>query len=334
MDNRQKLKALELDITRLRSTSLKGLKGSQRASIYEAITELQVQVATILNEDVNLSPIGNKLQKQLTEFEDDLDSVDEPVAAATPPPADDTSIDDVATGESEDAEIIANAADKLRSLGQDDPEATDLADELQRVADGMSPEPAGDEGDEMPNLPPPADDAPMAERKAYKAYKLSERLRRRLSARHGRLAEATAQLLERHKAIQKHIKESTSNQPKPGEVGLEEALQAAKDLAVKYNRDMMEFGTIQLERTQNELFEAHKAEFQKCTTWEAFTRLTEKLVREQKKVKPVTESANAPAKGKPAPAKVTESIHPSVAMMTNVRRRTPGYVAPTTAAAA
>ena len=104
-----------------------------------------------------------------------------------------------------------------------------------------------------------------------------------------------------------------------------EAMKAARELATRYNRDMIEFASLQLQRTRPALAEANAAALRACKTWNAYSALVESLIKaEAKKPKrPVTEAAPAPGT-KPAPrAKpaLTEAVanHPSLRMATRHR---------------
>lgn len=338
------LRALDLDVTRLMATPVKGMKPSQKAAIFDSITGLQIAVQTIMNEDQNLKPAAEKILKRLTEYEDDLDSAEaapepEPAPAPEPspePPVDDEPpMDDEGGAPDDEAATISAAAEKLEQLADQDPEAGELAQELHAIADTMAGD-AGEEGGEEggEELPPDFDSLPTESKKQIRMLAgKCKRLKcknKRIESQLARITPATAKLLERYKALKNSL--STRTIGEDGQDG--DYRKAARELAERYNRDMTEFGVLLMAEKRPDILEAHGDELREAKTWKEFTALAEKFVKEAPKA-PVSESAPgstpqpAPAPAAdpapaPAAAPVNEDVHPAVAMASRSRKRLNG----------
>ena len=336
MSKLNEMRKLELDVTRLVTTPTKGLKPSQCSAIFESITSLQIEVQTLLNEDTTLAPLAQKIQKRLVEFEDDLDSEGEPDGDETLPPpaagegeapATEEPVVDPA-GESDElgdeAEIIGRAADKLREIGDEhgDEEAVSIADELAGIADTVEGDSEGLEDEAMPPI-----DEPVAEsrKRAQRLYKRCVRL----ESLNTRLSQATANLMERHKLLREEFSTRVDLGEGDQSAKLEEALDAARSLAERYNRDMIDFGVLYMGVKQPAVLEAHREQLESCGTWKEFSKVSEQLIKRSAAKRPVNESR--PGSTKPAPAiptpavptpvvPVVEEIHPAVAMASRGRR--------------
>ena len=301
------IRDLQIELTQLRATPLKGMKPTDRANIIEAVLQMQVNLGKILIEDASQKPLADRLGKHLNEFMDDLD---EPEAVDATPAA------PAAEGDEEGGEgneTIQAAADKLRELAPEDEAVTELADELEALSDECAP---------VDDDSAPVEGEPVAEtiKRLRRKLATESAKRTRVESTLSKLSKASAKLVERHNAVLARVKTLEESGGKDGE-----AMKAARELATRYNRDMIEFASLQLQRTRPALAEANAAALRACKTWNAYSALVESLIKaEAKKPKrPVTEAAPAPGT-KPAPKArpaLTEAVanHPSLRMATRHR---------------
>ena len=301
------IRDLQIELTQLRATPLKGMKPTDRANIIEAVLQMQVNLGKILIEDASQKPLADRLGKHLNEFMDDLD---EPEAVDATPAA------PAAEGDEEGGEgneTIQAAADKLRELAPEDEAVTELADELEALSDECAP---------VDDDSAPVEGEPVAEtiKRLRRKLATESAKRTRVESTLSKLSKASAKLVERHNAVLARVKTLEESGGKDGE-----AMKAARELATRYNRDMIEFASLQLQRTRPALAEANAAALRACKTWNSYSALVESLIKaEAKKPKrPVTEAAPAPGT-KPAPKArpaLTEAVanHPSLRMATRHR---------------
>jgi hypothetical protein len=355
---REQLRDLGTEIVRLRSTPLKGMKTSQKAAIIEAVQDMKIKIATLVQETPVLSGVADKHMKALTEYEDELDAADAPPpppeAAPAPAPAAGP-VDDAPPGEEpaegSEVDVINRAADKLDDLAGDDPEAAEIASELHAVADTM----AGDAGEELPpddfggeddGGGAPIDDIPMESRRGKRKWTVRglietvRRLRTRLrrsESQHNRLASATAKILERYRAQKDSTRGQNLGEDDQGRT-IGDYKQAASDLAERYNRDMVEMGLLLFKAKRPELFEAHGETLRKTSRgWKHFYTQVEAITKKAggaSALPPVVESAPPAAPAAPVPPSgtppaapvapapdLTEDVHPSIRMTTRARAR-------------
>lgn len=312
------IRDLQIELTQLRATPLKGLKPTDRANIIEAVLQMQVNLGKILVEDASQKPLADRLGKHLNEFMDDLD---EPETVDATPAAPAAGEGDEEGGEGN--ETIQAAADKLRELAPEDEAVTELADELEALSDECAP---------VDDDSAPVEGEPVSEtiKRLRKKLATESAKRTRVESTLSKLSKASAKLVERHNAVLARVKTLEESGGKDGE-----AMKAARELATRYNRDMIEFASLQLQRTRPALAEANAPALNACKTWNAYSALVERLIKaEPKKVrkvrKPFTEAAPAPgtkpkyesrfirAAVKPA---LTEAVanHPSLRMATRHR---------------
>lgn len=302
------IRDLQIELTQLRATPLKGMKPTDRANIIEAVLQMQVNLGKILIEDASQKPLADRLGKHLNEFMDDLD---EPEAVDATPAAPAAGEGDEEGGEGN--ETIQAAADKLRELAPEDEAVTELADELEALSDECAP---------VDDDSAPVEGEPVAEtiKRLRRKLATESAKRTRVESTLSKLSKASAKLVERHNAVLARVKTLEESGGKDGE-----AMRAARELATRYNRDMIEFASLQLQRTRPALAEANAAALRACKTWNSYSALVESLIKaEAKKPKrPVTEAAPAPGT-KPAPKArpaLTEAVanHPSLRMATRHR---------------
>jgi hypothetical protein len=304
------IRDLQIELTQLRATPLKGLKPTDRANIIEAVLQMQVNLGKILVEDASQKPLADRLGKHLNEFMDDLD---EPETVDATPAAPAAGEGDEEGGEGN--ETIQAAADKLRELAPEDEAVTELADELEALSDECAP---------MDDDSAPVEGESVSEtiKRLRKKLATESAKRTRVESTLSKLSKASAKLVERHNAVLARVKTLGESGGKDGE-----AMKAARELATRYNRDMIEFASLQLQRTRPALAEANAPALNACKTWNAYSALVERLIKAApKKVrKPFTEAAPAPGTKPKSGAAVrpalTEAVvnHPSLRMATRHR---------------
>jgi hypothetical protein len=320
MSHRDKLRTLDLDVTRLTSTPVKGLKPSAKSSMFESITSLRVEIAGVLKEDSTLQPIADKQLKRLTEYEDELDAEPIPEGPVSHEGDGDFEDFDHADEGGGDDDVMCRAAAKLRTLGDEgDEEAAGLADELDAVC--------GD-GDEPPmdDVPPPAPegDAPPMESKLRSFIKRMKGKYVKLESAHRRLTAATATLLERYRTVKKHLTENGGGRP-ADQQSIEEYENAARDIADRYNRHMIEMGKLLMQAKQPGLYEANEDRFKRVRTWKQFGEVSQQVVAKRPLREgvqpPVKKPASSSSTNPPPDPPLTETVHPSVMMATRARHR-------------
>lgn len=295
MTPREKLRSIKAEAIQLTATSRKGLKVSDRGALIERAENLLISATGILQEDASLKPlqesIASGLNKFITEMDDDTFPGDEPPAppAAEPAPPAAPPAEGAPEGEATSEEVQATldgAAAKLRELGGEDPAVTELAADLEdlAVAVGAETEDVGIPEEEL---------APLPESVRRKVKTVSRRYAV-LESQHKRLTKAAGQLLERHTKARKSLRESS------------EYKTAARDLATKYNKDMIATNVSLIKVRRPGLYESNQAELDAIKIFEKWETRVCELVEAADKAngKPAAPAAPAPP-AKPAP--VTES---------------------------
>ena len=309
MSAREKLRSIKAEAIQLTATPRKGLKVSDRAALIERAENLLISATGVLAEDASLKPlqesVATSLNKFITEMDDESfpgDDTPPPPAAEPAPPAPPAPGEGEGEGDATSEEVQATldgAAAKLRELGGEDPAVTELAADLEdlSVAVGADTEDVGIPEEELAPLPESVRRKVKAVARKYSV----------LESQHNRLTKAAGQLLERHTKARKSLRESS------------EYKTAARDLATKYNKDMIATNVSLIKVSRPGLYEANKDELDAIKIFEKWeTRMCELVEAADKAAKPatppakpVTESQATPAAkpGEPAPtpAPVVES---------------------------
>jgi hypothetical protein len=352
------MRTLESQIVQLTATNTKGLNVPAKASLLHTVTEQRVAVDRLVVEDPALKTYAARLHKRLTEFEREVsagpapEASPKPAPALAPKPEAGAPAPEAAPEDAEMSEedLLRQAAEMLAAKLADDPEAQQLADQLNAKADELAP-PAED-----PNAAPaPAPDAAPAPAPEADPSTAESKFKA-LEARHKRLLATTATILERYKAL----KESSSTEglsedgkaPRAVAVQLMSEKQeaekkatewekTARDLAEKYNTDMIAVGIKHWEMKRPDLFEKVKDRLIAAKTFEEFTSISEAILKENgveatkadtdpkpegdpaaaeaapkadEPAKPETDAAPAPAKEDAAPAQESKptAAEPSI----------------------
>jgi len=328
MSKLAEMRSLKTDVTQLQlqlKGSLKNLKASDKAGLFERIDETRQKVGALVAEDPSVKALAEDIYGRLnlasTRLDEDEDEFDgppapggdaPPAAAAAPeaPPEAPPAPPEEGEGadEEEVLDTLQSAADTIRELaGEENPEAEAVAAKLDSLADRVSSIDADAEGMEDVDV----DKLPYESRRVIKGY---QRRNKVLESQIQRMGTAAVTLLGKHKKLQESTGKSEGHT-------LAEWKQAAKDLAKKYNAECVSLGRSYLKAKRPDLYEAHKDKLEAITNHDKFTAFVETIVKTP--VKPVTESA-PPAPGKPAstpaapkppaPAPLGESVHPGVAL--------------------
>lgn len=372
MSKLNEFRQLESQVTTLTCTNVKGLKTSQRASLLNTVTEMSVALDRLVQEDSGLKTVGARLQRRLREFEDNLNTDDAPPAA---PPADVPKADPApAPGASEAPGAEAATSDDVRQAAEilqssDDPSASELAPKLNALADTLAADeqPEGEPGTEPAPGGPPAADAGGPPAPAGPPSKDPA-----LESKYNRLVKATSNILERYNALKKSNQADGLGLDEDGGasrkvatqlLGEKKALEvkvttleadvtkwetAARDLAEKYNKDMIEMGTKYWQTAKPALFEKVKDQLANAKTFEEFTAITAAALKEEEPAagepskdgepapaptEPKKEDPAAPApekdkaepkgesaKPKPTGAPLTEAVHPALMQVRRARQ--------------
>jgi transcription antitermination factor NusG len=276
---------LKMEVMSLVRTPVKGLKPSDLSVIFEAIAALRIKVTKTITEDTTFASEGQRLITRLNEFEDELDAPAAPASVETPAPAapaapaagEDTEVIDA----SEEIDLLKRAQGLL-SADTENEEAVEVAGELGDLIAAIEPE-----------LTVTAEES-VAVRRVKRQKTILESL-------HARLAETTANLLERYKAVRDLSTQAPEKLGEGKEESLTEWQNAARDLASRYNRDMIRTTTGLLKVKHPALFESLKDKIAECKTFKQLEALIEKPLTEA--VKPAAHAVKLDESGKPVVAK-------------------------------
>jgi hypothetical protein len=318
MNKHDELRSLKGGIIRLLQTETKKLKASDKAAILEEITTNRIKIDSIISEDKSLKTEGEKLLKRLQEFEDVVDSFDDPAPpSGDAPPADGAppEVLDVDSPLPEEAkDVINKAAEMLRDLGGDSEEAQQTAEELTALCTDDGGECGGD--DEETDF---VDSIPVAESK-IKAIGFVKRYRT-LEAIHKATLVSAARLLEKvREGRTKRISESADRNK-----SLREYKEAATELAEMYNQGMIALSLKLLEATQPKFFAENATKLKGFKSYKKFTEAISKAGALDKTPAEMAESdkggkTKEPLKEDTTP-KLTESVHPALTLVMRNRRK-------------
>lgn len=337
------MRTLEAQITSLTCTNVKGLKAHAKASLLNTVIEQRVAIDRLVVEDPALKTLAYRLQKRLNEFEDDISMDDAPPAPAAPAPeaapAPAAAVtNDELVDEPED-ELLRKASELLKQNCPEDPEAAEIAGKLDDLAAEKDPD-AGEDldpnavpGEDAP--PAPVSDAPAPGDIPQESKVKKTKTYRTLETRHKSLLRATGTILERYHALKKSTQaegfEEDGTAPRTVAVkllGEKKALEqkcadwekTSRDLAERYNTDMIQVGTEHWKLKRPELFEKSQDRLKAAKTFEEFEQITADILKEagvseaESAKKPTTEeAAPAPEKGK---AELAEEVKTSEAKKT------------------
>ena len=314
MSKLNEFRQLESQVTSMTCTNVKGLKTSQRASLLNTVMETRVSLDRLVHEDPALRTVAARVQRRLTEFENDLNADPAPVTA--PAPADDMPKATPVPGEEDTTEAatsddLRQAAEILLTSCPEDPSAAELAPKLNALADTMAQDeadPGADPDADAGGPPaPPAPAGPGADPA--------------MEAKYNRLVSATSNILERYNALKKSNQADGLGLDEEGApsrkvatqlLGEKKALEgkvttleadvtkwetAARDLAEKYNKDMIEMGVKYWQTAKPALFEKVKDQLVAAQTFEDLTAITEKALKKEAPAYPAKPKTPAPAKG-------------------------------------
>jgi len=338
MNKLPEMRSLKTEATSLQLAlkgNIRSLKPSERIGFIEKIDDIRYRNSGLLSEDSSLKALSESLEGTLSALATALDEEfgDEPDAggppAGGPPAAPEAAPAGPPAGGppaapeegAEDDAVLAtlqSAADKLRELGGEDPDAEAVAAELDDLADRVSEVDADAEGMEDVNV----DELPMESKRVIRA------VQRRLKVAEAQLARMGAgavRLLEKHKKLT----ESGAGGKFEGHT-IQEWATAAKQLATKSKASAQESLTVgrQYIKAKNPTFyEANKAKIEAFAKYDELVAFVESNLKPSGApvpAKPVTESRNpgapAPTPSKPAaPAPLAEAVHPQVAFTTRQR---------------
>jgi len=356
MNVQDRIRQIQSEAVLLANSKRTGLKLSEASALLERAKSLRIELAQLQEQNSFLSSIIAPVAKKLVEYEEEMDAPPPPPPApegdAPPAPGGDEAPPPAPGGEEGDmtadeaASIIDQAVQALHDAGNEE-----VASQLQSVGDQIGAAegpPGGEEGIEnnvdLDDVPPMEDsDVPKLESNAKARNKFVESYRK-LRSRYVRLRESSAKLMKAYK----NLNESSHNGE--GSTSLKEAEEratkseaAAREIAARYNTEMIELGEYIWKLKKPKLFEANKEALSKCPTWKAYDELSRKIISEAdeqqsppapqgaedkgamtesapKGAAPVKEEAPPP----PAPP-VEESVHPMVASISRARQHIPLY---------
>lgn len=315
------MRKLSAEVVRLSRTPLKGMTTRDKATLIAEASDLRLKIGSLLTEDASIKFEADRSIRLLEEFEEQIDADDAP-PPPPPPPADGDGDED--SPEMSDVPLPPEAADAVCHAskllrGMDDEEAATVADQLDALVSC-----GGDEGVDGDDAADFVDAIPVAESK-IKAITFVKRARVLEAIHRATLVSSGALLEASRKRRREAIKESAQRKEPQLLNGhtITEWEEAAKDLAERYNSDMISTNLRLLEASEPELFKAHGAALKESKTFKAFNdklagirkTLAEGTKPEAGK-KGLTEDTQKP--GAPAPTR-SKSFAESIALVTRSR---------------
>jgi hypothetical protein len=317
MNPKERIRAIQAETVRLTGTDVKNLRISERASLLGVAQDLQIELAEIVQESPALSSLASPLTKKLFEYEEQLDAPEAapapaPEGAPAPAPAPEGGMGGEGgemTAE-EAAAKLERCIQALRDCGKE-AEATELqgvADQLGDAMGGDVPEDIDGEGDEFGEEPVP--EVPEQDfMESMRSMSGRARLRENhniLVNRYNRLARSSAKLLEQVEKgtlSESNPKGEDSKALREAREHANECEKAAREVASRFNKEMIAFGERFWELKRPELYEAAKDRLGKAKTWEDFEKISKAIIAENEKsptpASKVAESGSAAGAGAP-----------------------------------